>query len=126
MCVDRSTTLSPTRAATGIGTNPGRARLSAAAREVGDDPVENVLGVVDEVHLVHGQHDVRDPQQRGDGGVPLGLLDDAGTRVDQDDRDIGGRRPGDGVAGVLHVAGSVGQDEGPLARSRSSDRRRRS
>ena len=39
------------------------------------------------------------------------LLDDSLTGVDQDDREVGRRGSGDHVAGVLHMAGSVGDDE---------------
>ena len=46
---------------------------------------EDLLVVVDQVHLVDGQHQVRDAEQRGDRGVPAGLLDDAVAGVDQDD-----------------------------------------
>ena len=81
--------------------------------EVGRDPPEVVLGVVDQVDLVHHQHHVRDPQQRGDRQVAAGLLDHALARVDQQHDHIGGRRTGDGVPGVLHVPRAVGQDELP-------------
>ena len=39
------------------------------------------------------------------------LLDDAQARIHQHDREIRGRGAGDHVAGVLHVAGRVGDDE---------------
>ena len=81
--------------------------------------------VVDEVHLVDGEDDVRDAQQRGDRGVPAGLLDDAVAGVDQDDGQLGGGGAGDHVPGVLHVAGGVGEDEPAARRWRSSGRRRR-
>ena len=67
--------------------------------------------IVDQVHLVDADDDVRDAQQRGDVGVAPGLLDDALARVDEDDRQVGGRGAGDHVARVLHVAGRVGDDE---------------
>src|SRR5581483_2807602 len=43
-------------------------------RELGGYPLEHGLRVVDQVHLVHGQHHVRHPQQRGQERVPPGLL----------------------------------------------------
>ena len=79
--------------------------------EVGHDPVEHALVPVHEVHLVHAHHHVRDPQQRGDVGVALGLLDHAGAGIDQLERQVGRRGPGDHVARVLLVAGRVGDDE---------------
>ena len=51
------------------------------------------------------------PQQRGDERVAARLLEHALARVDQDEREVGGRRAGDHVARVLHVAGRVGDDE---------------
>ncbi len=52
-----------------------------------------------------------DAQEGGDGGVAAGLFDDAVAGVDQDDGEFGGGGAGDHVAGVLHVAGGVGEDE---------------
>ena len=66
---------------------------------------------VDEVHLVHGEHDVRDPEQRGDERVAPALLDEAVPRIDEDDREVRGRGPGHHVARVLDVAGRVRDDE---------------
>jgi hypothetical protein len=48
--------------------------------------------------------------------VPLRLLDDAVAGVDEDHGDVGRRRAGDRVAGVLHVAGGVGEHERALGR----------
>ncbi len=89
----------------------GDAERGGVGAELLGDRGEDGLGVVDQVHLVHGQHDVRDAQQRGDGRVAPGLLDHAVAGVDQHDRELGGGGAGDHVAGVLHVAGGVGQDE---------------
>ena len=75
---------------------------------------EACLGVIDEVDLVDGEDHVRHAQQGGDGQVAAGLLDHALAGIDEEDDDIGGARPGDGVARVLDMAGAVGQDEGPL------------
>ncbi len=43
--------------------------------------------------------------------MPAGLLDDAVTGVDQDDRQVGGGSAGDHVARVLDVARAVGDHE---------------
>ena len=50
-----------------------------------------------------------------DGEVAAGLLEDALAAVDQHDDGVGGRRAGDHVARVLHVAGAVGEDEAAVA-----------
>lgn len=83
---------------------------------LGDDPVINVLVVVDEVHLVDRHNDVLDPEKVGDEGVTLGLLDHPFSGVDENDGQIGGRGAGDHVAGVLQVAGGVRDDELTLGR----------
>ena len=75
------------------------------------DPFEHLLVVVDEVHLVDAQHEVRDAEQRREERVAPRLLDDAVAGVDEDQREVGGRRAGDHVARVLDVAGGVGDDE---------------
>ena len=85
-----------------------------AGGELGElvaDRLEAVGVVVDEVHLVDADHEVRHAEQRHQQAVPAGLLDDAVAGVDEHDRQVGGRRAGDRVARVLHVAGAVGDDE---------------
>ena len=72
---------------------------------------KTLLVAVDEVHLVDRHDEVRDAEQRGDERVAARLLDDAVARVDEHDREVGGRGAGDHVARVLHVAGRVGDDE---------------
>ena len=78
---------------------------------VGDDLLEAVLAVVDEVHLVNGEHDVPDAEQMGEEAMPAGLGQHALARVDEDDGELGGRGAGDHVARVLLVAGGIGDDE---------------
>ena len=92
---------------------PDRAEpdLRGEAVEVGHDAVEDLLGPVDEIHLVDREHDVAHAEERGDRGVAAGLLDHALARVDQHDRHLGGRGAGDHVARVLLVPGRVGEDE---------------
>lgn len=87
-------------------------RRGVGGELLGDRP-EDGFGVVDQVHLVDGQHAVRDAQQGGDRGMAAGLLDHAVAGVDEDHGQVGGRGAGDHVAGVLHVPGGVGQDEPP-------------
>ena len=85
-------------------------------RELVADRLEGGLPVTDEVHLVHAQHQLRDAEQRGEEGVAPRLLHDARAGVDEDQREIGGGGAGDHVAGVLHVAGRVRDDELPPRR----------
>ena len=78
--------------------------------------LEHAAVEADEVHLVHRDDDARHAQQRHDERVALGLCLDAEPRIDEDDREIRGRRAGRHVARVLHVARRVGNDEAALAR----------
>ena len=76
-----------------------------------DDALEDVLRVVDEVHLVDRQHHLADAEQRHEVAVAARLHEHALARVDQDHGEVGGRGPGDHVARVLLVARRVGDDE---------------
>ncbi len=93
-----------------------RPQAAGEVREVTHDRVEDLLVEVDEVHLVDRHHEVRDSEQRGDVRVALGLLEHALARVDEDHRQVGGRRSRDHVAGVLQMARRVGDDERPPRR----------
>ena len=84
---------------------------SAWPRKLVADLGEALLVVVDEIHLVDGDDEPRDAQQGGEQGVPAGLLDDAVSGVDEDDRQVGARHAGDHVARVLDVSRAVGDDE---------------
>ena len=77
----------------------------------GDDALEGILGMVDQIHLVDRQHDVADAQQRHQERVPLRLRQYAVARVDEDHRQLGVGGAGRHVAGILLVAGRVGDDE---------------
>ena len=94
----------------------GDGQLRGEGAEVALDLVEDGLVVVDEVHLVDRQHDVRHAQQRQDDGVSAGLLGEAVPRVDQHETEVGRGCAGDHVARVLHVARGVGDDEFALGR----------
>ncbi len=76
-----------------------------------DDGLEDLARAVDEVHLVHGQHDVPDSEQGDDVAVPARLRQHALARVDQDHGEIGGRGAGHHVARVLLVPRRVRNDE---------------
>ena len=56
------------------------------------------------------------PQQRGQEGVPAGLLEQPVAGVDEHDHQLCGGCAGHHVAGVLDVARGVGDDEFPLGR----------
>ena len=56
--------------------------------EVVADVLELFAVPVDEVHLVDGQHDVPDAEQRRQEGVPARLLEQAVAGIDQDDRQL--------------------------------------
>jgi hypothetical protein len=71
---------------------------------------------VDEVHLVDGDDDVLDAEQRDDERVPRVCVHHAVAGVDQDDRQVAGARAGRHVARVLLVARAVGDDELALGR----------
>jgi hypothetical protein len=57
---------------------------------------------------------VRHPHEGRDGEVATGLLEHSLAGVDEQHEHVGRRGPGDGVARVLHVAGTVGEDERAL------------
>ncbi len=104
MLADRWTTLSPCRAEIGMKVRSAISSRLAKRGELLADGVEDLLVVVDQVHLVDADQQVGHPQQRGQEGVPAGLLDDPLAGVDQDHGQVGGGVPGDHVAGVLDVS----------------------
>ena len=75
------------------------------------DLLEDLLVEAHQVHLVDGDDEVLDAEQRADERVPAGLGQDTLARVHQDDREVGGGAAGCHVAGVLFMAGRVGHDE---------------
>ena len=46
--------------------------------------------VIDQIHLVDGQNDMLDTEQRDDKGVASSLSDDPGSSVNQDNCQVGG------------------------------------
>src|SRR5690606_4967162 len=90
----------------------GEPQVGGDGDDLGGQRLVDLLVEADQVDLVDRDDDVRHPQQRGDGQVPAGLLEGPLAGVDQQHDDVGGARPGDRVARVLHVPGAVGQDEG--------------
>jgi hypothetical protein len=105
--------LSPSRADTGIVTTTSSAKPSERARLANSLPiaVSTASSWSTRSILLIASTSRRHPQQGEHGGVPAGLLDHAVPRVHQQHGQLGGGRPGDGVARVLDVPGGVGEDE---------------
>ena len=94
----------------------GISELASKGLQARTVALEDFLREINQIHLVDGGDDDGDAEQRGDAGVAAGLGEDALARIDEDDGDIGGGGAGGHVAGVLLVAGRVGDDEFPLGR----------
>jgi len=75
------------------------------------DFVEAGLGVLDEVHFIDGDDEVFDAEEGADVGVAFGLDLYAVAGVNEDDGEVAGGGAGSHVAGVLFMAGGVGDDE---------------
>ena len=85
-------------------------------REILGDRIEARLVEVDEIHLVDGERDLADAEQRQDAGVTAGLGEDAAAGIDQEHGEVAIRRARRHVARVLHMAGRIGDDELPPRR----------
>ena len=79
---------------------------------------EGCFLVIHQVHLVHGDDEVPYAEQPRDEGVAAGLRQHAVGGVDEDDGGIAGGGAGGHVAGVLLVAGGIGDDELALGRGK--------
>ncbi len=116
MLAERVTTLSPWSAETGMNVrSPTRSRVANSPNSARMSS-NTYSDVVDQVHLVDADDEVRDTEEGGDERVSPALLGDPSTGIEQDEGDVGRRRAGDHVAGVLDVAGGVGDDELPARR----------
>ena len=93
----------------------GEAELGGEGDIVADNAIEDLLGVADKIDLVHGEDDVTNAEQRADEGVSLGLHQDALAGIDQDDGELRVGGAGRHVAGILLVAGRVGDHERAVA-----------
>ena len=103
--------LSPLSPDTGMATQ-FRSRSSSAKTDNRQQIASNArLVVIDQVHLVDREHEAADADQLGEIGVAPGLGQDALARIDQQDREVGGRRTGHHVARILLVARRIGDDE---------------
>ena len=92
----------------------GHTQLGGHGTDIGLNGRVDLGGEVHQVDLVDRDDDVRDPQEGGDRQVAARLLQDPVAGVHQQHDDVGRGAAGDRVAGVLHVPGAVGQDEGAL------------
>ncbi len=81
------------------------------------DFVETIFAEVDQVHLVDGNDDVPNPQQRNNEAVSSGLRQHAVAGIDQDHGQVGRACPGRHVPRVLLVPRRVGDDELSLGRA---------
>ncbi len=79
--------------------------------ELRADFQEALFAPADEVHLIDGDDQMRNPQERGDCGVAAALLDDAGSSVHENDREVRGGRTRHHVARVLHMPRRIRDDE---------------
>ena len=72
---------------------------------------ESGFRIVDQIHLVDGEHNMPDPDERDEHAVPTRLHQHALARINQDDGKVSGGCPGDHVARVLLVAWRVRDNE---------------
>ena len=93
-----------------------QAQLGDQSVDIGLDLVEDILVKVHRIDLVHSDDHVGDLHHRRHSQVATGLLDHAVAGVNKNNNQLGGGQARDGVALVLHVAGSIGQDEAALVR----------
>ena len=107
-------------------TRRNRDRLQRGETETGGElavalghPVKDGAVEADKVELVDRHHHMANAEQRADQRMPPGLRNHPIARVDQQQREVGGRGAGRHVAGVLLMAGRVGDDErAPLGREK--------
>ena len=78
---------------------------------IGNDLIKDRLVVAHQVHLVDRQHHMAHADQRVDEAVAPGLGLNTIAGIDQNDGKITVGRTGDHVAGILLMAGGIGDDE---------------
>ena len=93
-----------------------KAELRSEAAIFGNNALEDVRLIGDEIDLVHRQDDMTQAKQRANQGMSSGLHQNALARIDQEDGQVGVRCSGRHVPCVLLVARRVGDDERPLGR----------
>src|SRR5699024_2738157 len=85
-------------------------QLGGKGGELRVDAVVDILAVVDQVHLVDGDDQVRHTQHGQQHRVAPRLLGQTLAGIDEYQAEVGGRGAGDHVAGVLDVPGGIGDD----------------
>ena len=95
----------------GDASHIGDAQRSDKLLVNGYNLVETLLGEIYQVHLVHGQNDVLNAQQRHQEGVSTRLGDDTRTCIHEDNGQVGRRAARNHVARILLVPRRVGNDE---------------
>ncbi len=88
-----------------------KAEWRSEGLEVVGNRVEARLAEIDEIHLVDGEREPADAEQRDDAGMPPRLGEHAGARVDQEHGEVAIRGAGRHVARVLNVPRRIGDDE---------------
>ena len=89
----------------------GEAEVGSEFAILRGDPLKGLAAEIDQIDLVDREGDVADSEQRGDEGMTPCLLQHTLLRIDQDDRDIGGRGAGRHIARILLMTRRVGDDE---------------
>ena len=77
---------------------------------VGNDLLEALLAIPHQIHLVDGNDKIANPQETHQKRMAACLGQHALSGIDQDDRQVGGAGAGHHVAGILLMAGGVGDD----------------
>ena len=92
--------------------------VNRIARLLGEDPAripldlpENRLAVTGQIHLIYGDDDVFDAEQRDDEAVALGLRLHSIAGINQNDGQVASGGARSHVARVLLVAGRIGDDK---------------
>src|ERR1700680_46128 len=100
------------------GESTGRYEVKLRKAELGDklgevpfDAPKDLLAESDQVHLVNHYCEVADPEQPGNDGMPVGLLQQPFMSVHQQHGQIGGGCASSHVPRILLVSGRIGDDE---------------
>ena len=89
------------------GVGVGNPQVGGHSPKLPLDRAKHILGIVDQVDLIHTKNDGADTKESGDGEMLPGLVDHAVAGVDKQHHNLGGGNTGNRVAGILDVAGRV-------------------
>ena len=84
---------------------------------ISDNLIEYLFVEVDQVHFIHSQYHMFDPQQRNQISVAAGLRNYTGTGIYQDNSQVGSRTAGYHVTGILFMSRSIGDDKLTVVRT---------